>query len=587
MQPSPFPPVPESTAAVARAAFRKGNRCVRLRDELGALYEDADFGALFPARGRRALPPWRLALVTVLQFLERLSDRQAAEAVRSRIDWKYALALDLADPGFDFSVLSEFRARLVAGRQELLLLDRMLARFTERGLLKTRGRQRTDSTHVLAAVRAMNRLELVAETLRAALNAVAAVAPDWLRGVAPAAWYERYAHRIEDYRLPEAVAERDAYGRMVGADGYALLAALDAPGAPPGVAALPIIGTLRDVWARHFECPTRPPDPGGEPRTDEPPAAEPPAAAPAAAEGTPVSAPQAAAARGGVRLRDSRALPRAAGALESPYDPDARFRTKRATAWTGYMVHLSESCDGGDAPHLITHVDTTPATSHEATRTDAIHAALAAKALAPAQHLVDAAYVSAALLVRSREAHGVDLIGPPRPDPSPQTAAGGGYGVSGFRLDWARRAAVCPEGVASAGWSEYADAARGPYVRVRFPEGACRACPARAACLRRASGGRSLTVRREAEHTARAAARARQDTDEGRELHNVRAGIEGTLSQAVRAFGLRRARYRGLPKTRVQHAATAAALNLDRVAAWLDGRPRAATRTSRFARLAA
>ena len=220
MQPSAFPPVPESTAAVARAAFRKGNRCVRLRDELGALYEDADFAALFPGRGRRALPPWRLALVTVLQFLEHLSDRQAAEAVRSRIDWKYALALEPTDPGFDYSVLSEFRSRLVAGKQELLLLDRMLARFTARGLLRTRGRQRTGSTHVLAAVRATNRLELVAETLRATLNAIAAVAPGWLRAVAPAAWYDRYAHRIEDYRLPEAAAERDAYGRMVGADGY-------------------------------------------------------------------------------------------------------------------------------------------------------------------------------------------------------------------------------------------------------------------------------------------------------------------------------------------------------------------------------
>lgn len=222
-----------------------------------------------------------------------------------------------------------------------------------------------------------------------------------------------------------------------------------------------------------------------------------------------------------------------------------------------------------------------------ATRTDAIHAALAAKALAPGQHLVDAAYVSAALLVRSRADHGVDLVGPPRGDPSPQTAAGGGYGVHAFRVDFARREAVCPEGVTSAGWGEYADAHRGPYVRVYFPERACRACPARAACLRRASGGRSLTVRREAEHMALAAARARQATDEGRELHNVRAGVEGTLSQAVRAFGLRRARYRGLPKTRVQHAATGAALNLARVDAWLARRPRAETRTSRFARLAA
>ncbi len=366
--------------------------------------------------------------------------------------------------------------------------------------------------------------------------------------------------------MPDAAPERDAYGRVVGADGYALLDALDGPGAPADLARLPEVGTLRAVWARHFERPDRPPGRGGEP----------PAEAPA---GTP-------ALDASVRLRDSRTLPRAAEGLESPYDVDARFRTKRATAWTGYMVHVSETCDQGDAPHLITHVDTTPATAHEATGTDAIHAALAAKALAPAQHLVDAAYVSAALLVRSREAHGVDLVGPPRPDVSAQTA-GGGYGVDAFRLDWARRQAVCPEGVASAIWGEYEDRWRGAYVRVRFPGAACRACPARAACCRPARGGRSLTVHREAEHAALAAARARQDTDEGRQLHNVRAGVEGTLSQAVRAFGLRRARYRGLPKTRVQHAATAAALNLERLAAWLDGRPRAATRTSRFARLAA
>lgn len=201
--------------------------------------------------------------------------------------------------------------------------------------------------------------------------------------------------------------------------------------------------------------------------------------------------------------------------------------------------------------------------------------------------MVDAAYVSAALLVRSRADRGVDLVGPPRPDPSPQAAAGGGYGVDAFRLDWAQKRAVCPEGVASAGWGEYDDPARGPYVRVRFPEGACRACPARAACCGAARGGRALSFHREAEHTALAAARARQATDEGRELHNVRAGIEGTLSHAVRAFGLRRARYRGLPKTRVQHAATGAALNLARVDAWLAHQPRAETPTSRFARLAA
>src|SRR5918998_2080404 len=189
MHPSPIEPVPEETARVARAAFRKGNLLMRIRDEIGVLYDDQMFASLYDARGQLAISPWRLALVTVLQFLEGLSDRQAAEAVRARIDWKYALSLELGDPGFDFSVLCEFRARLVAGGRELLLLDRMLDHFAARGLVKARGRQRTDSTHVLGAVRKLHRLELLAETLRAALNALAAVAPGWLRGVTLPVWY--------------------------------------------------------------------------------------------------------------------------------------------------------------------------------------------------------------------------------------------------------------------------------------------------------------------------------------------------------------------------------------------------------------
>src|ERR671922_1004348 len=193
------PPVPEETIRVAHAAFPHGNVYMRMRDELGTIYHDHLFAHLFPARGQPAEAPWRLALTTVMQFAEGLSDRQAADAVRSQIDWKYALSLELTDPGFDHTVLSEFRTRLVAGQAELLLLDSFLARVRERGLLKTRGRQRPDSTHVLAAIRVLNRLELVGETLRHALNRLAVIAPDWLRTQVPPAWFDRYASRIENY----------------------------------------------------------------------------------------------------------------------------------------------------------------------------------------------------------------------------------------------------------------------------------------------------------------------------------------------------------------------------------------------------
>src|SRR6266446_3021244 len=253
LRPHALEPVPEETARVAHAAFPKGHPYLTFRDALGAIFQDEDFTALFPAWGQPALSPWRLALVTIMQFRENLADRQAAEAVRARIDWKYLLSLELTDPGFDFSVLSEFRDRLLAGSAAELLLDKLLERCRAMGLLKARGQQRTDSTHVLAAIRVLNRLELVAETLRAALNAVATVAPDWLQGLAPLEWYERYGKRIEDTRLPRDQADREVYAQMVGEDGVHFLEAVEAAAAPKEVRELPILESLRRTWQRHYE----------------------------------------------------------------------------------------------------------------------------------------------------------------------------------------------------------------------------------------------------------------------------------------------------------------------------------------------
>src|SRR5215212_4844944 len=285
------PSVPDDTARIARAAFPRGNPYVLLRNRLGPVFDDAGFADLYPRRGQPAYTPWRLALVTLLQFREGLSDRQAAEAVRARIDWKYLLALDLANPGFDHTVLCEFRGRLL---------------------------QHAASEHVLTPVRDLNRIELLAETLRAALNAVAVVAPDWLRALASPEWHERYDRRIEDMRLPETGPKRDAYVAQVGADGFRLLAALDGADAPPDGAALPAVAVLRRVWARHFERTGGGSD--GQASED-------------------------------VRLRPAQG--RGPGdRIESPYDTEARFRAKAGTSWTGYMVHLTESCDEG-APRLL------------------------------------------------------------------------------------------------------------------------------------------------------------------------------------------------------------------------------------------
>jgi transposase len=540
----PVGPVPDETARVARVAFPKGNVYMQMRDVLGAIYDDASLRSLFAVRGRPAESPWRLALVTVMQFAEGLSDRQTAEAVRARIDWKYALGLELTDPGFDFSVLSEFRGRLIDGAAELHLLDALLTACKSRGYLKLRGRQRTDSTHVLGVLRVLSRLEQVAETLRAALNAVAAEAPDWLRSVASPEWFDRYSRRVEEYRLPRGHEARQEYAALVGTDGMRLLEAIDGPAAPPTLRLLPAVEVLRRTWVQQYVT-----------------------------------------LAGVLQLREPKNMPPASAQVESPYETEARYGTKRDRSWIGYKVHLSESCDD-DRPHLLTHVETTLAPASDVEQLAAIHDGLAARDLLPGEHLVDAGYVRGQNLVASQQQHRVDLVGPIYEDRQWQARAKQGFDAAQFQVDWEARRATCPQGKLSVRWCE-TDTARGrTMVSISFAAADCMACPTRALCTRAKTGARNITLQSRPEHEAIQAARQRQQTAEFAAQYAPRAGIEGTLSQGIRAFGLRKARYRGLAKTHLQHVATATAINLVRLADWLDQVPRATTRCSAFAALA-
>jgi transposase len=250
LQPEAIPATPEETARVARVIIPKGNRYMLLRDELGTIYTDEMFLNCYPQGASYAEAPWRLALVSIMQYMENYTDRQAAEAVRMRIDWKYVLSLELTDPGFNFSVLSEFRQRLLAGEQEEVLLSTLLQVCQERGWLKERGKQRTDSTHVLAAIRTMNRLECVGETLRAALNSLAVVVPDWLRTWVPVEWYERYATNMGEFRMPKEKSKRQALAEQIGADGFQLLDACYAQDAPFWLRDIPAVEVLRRVWVQ-------------------------------------------------------------------------------------------------------------------------------------------------------------------------------------------------------------------------------------------------------------------------------------------------------------------------------------------------
>lgn len=253
LKPQAISPVPAETARIARAAYPKGNVYMQMRDGLGSIYTDEDFADLFPKDGQPAEAPWRLALVTVMQFVENLSDQQAADAVRGRLDWKYLLGLELTDSGFDASVLCEFRARLLDDHAEQVLFETMVDELKRRGLLKAGGRQRTDATHILAAVRAVNRVVCVGETLRATLNILAEVAPEWLRSFAPDEWYERYAHRVEEYRLPKGKEKRTALIETIGTDGSALLNMIFTAPELDWLRYIPAVETLRRVWVQQFE----------------------------------------------------------------------------------------------------------------------------------------------------------------------------------------------------------------------------------------------------------------------------------------------------------------------------------------------
>jgi transposase len=232
LRPMAMEPVPPETARVARAAFPKGHRDLRLADDLDTLCRDEPLVTRFPPHGQPARPPWRLGLVTLLQCAEGLSDRQAVNAVQSRIDGTYILRLELTDPGVEASVLSECRPRLLAGAAASLLFAMWLTGCRDRQLLKARGRQRPDSTPILAAGRALNRIEVVGEPLRHTLNTLAVVAPEWLRAVSPPAWRDRYPRRAEDARVPTTQTARAALTRPLGNDGRRWLAAVDHPDAP-------------------------------------------------------------------------------------------------------------------------------------------------------------------------------------------------------------------------------------------------------------------------------------------------------------------------------------------------------------------
>lgn len=506
--------VPDDTTQIGHAILATQNVYRQIGERFDQLFpEEGVFADLYDTQGRGAISPLLLALVTVFQMLEKVPDRTASEFVAARIDWKYALHLPLTYPGFHFTDLYAFRTRLLEHGQERLVFEQILVRLKELGLIKPRGKMRTDSTHVLAVVERLSQLELVAESLRVALRAVLATAAAWVESALPATFIECYEVRQGEYGL----SQKEVQARLVqtGKDAFWFVAQVDRS-ASEAVQQLPEVETLRTVLAQQF-----PQGPNGPP---------------------------------------AQRRPTGGGVVESPHEPEARYGKKRGKAWLGYKAQVTETCDD-DHPHLIVDLEPTGALDNDSPELPHIQARLQARALLPAEQYVDQGYMSASHLVASQR-QGLDLVGVPLAD----TQGPPGFRQVDFQIDEAAQQATCPNGQTSRMWSEKAvPEAPQAQVQIRFAAAACQSCAFFGQCTT-SPQGRSLTLNpyREALHQRRTEA----ETDVYREKLHRRAGIEATISELVRRYRFRFARYRGLAKLRLQVYFTALALNLNRLVRW-------------------
>ncbi|MGK4585995.1 IS1182 family transposase [Kitasatospora sp. HPMI-4] len=477
-------------------------------DRLDGLWRDDDFAGWYPRDGRSGISPAQLATVCVLQFLLGLSDRQAAEAVRCRIDFKYAMAMELDDPGFHHSVLADFRERLVLDDRADRLLDLALARLKEAGLVRERTTQRTDSTHVLAAVRELTRLELVTEAVRAALEEVARTASHLLTGLVDEEWGRRYGRPVRLGKNPTRPKTRII---TAGDDACRLLEHLHrhGPGYRPGLQA----EALRQIVVQNYYR-----DAAGRLRWRT-------------------------AADGG--------LPPSAAAIVSPYDTTARYvRHGHIISWKGFAAHVTETC-ASDSVNVITDVATTSAATNDGQALPGIHTRLARRALLPAEHLVDGGYTSLVHLERAAREHGVTVSGPLPGNPTRQHRRGEGFDRDDFHIDFDRQQVTCPNGQVSAGWHgpyPTSSPTAAPLIVARFAKGQCQPCPDRPRCTS-SSDARNVGFPPRELRDLQIRVRAEQQTAVWKARYAVRSGIEGTINEFAHGHGMRRCRYRGTPVT--------------------------------------
>lgn len=436
---SPWP-MPEETGRIGKMLLEEKDPYRMIGNQLFEKWQEEEFADLYSREGKPGYSPVILAFVSVFQFMERLADRQAAQALRMRLDWKYALHLPLEDAGFDFSVLSEFRDRVIEGKAEQRVFEKLVQEIRAMGLIKEHGKQRSDSIAMLVKVRRLSRIEMVVETLRLAVVALVAADREWCEEVIPPSWEEKYGERFVRQRYSEQ--EWKAYEANIGNDGEWLLKRLKDGGAPAELQDLPEVQVFSTVWAQQFRE-----------------------------------------AQGQMVYKD---LKKYDGhtQIQTPHDPEARYSRKRKFEWLGDKVQVTETEDEG-YPHIITDMLATNSNQTDYEELPLIQDRLIKRQCKPGEHYVDAGYMSGPNLAHSHDLE-IDLLGPLPEVVTPQDRLPDGVTQAQFQMDPQKKIAICPQGHQACNpsltentWSFH------------FPQKVCAACLLHARCCT-GQGGRTV-----------------------------------------------------------------------------------------------
>ena len=511
--------MPDETRRIGQHLLDEKNIYRLIGDELFAKLNEKDFADLYPSEGQPGLSPVILAFVTVFQFIEKLPDRQAAESLRMRLDWKYALHLPLEDEGFNFSVLSEFRDRLIVGKAEGRVFETLVAQIREMGLIKEHGKQRTDSIAMLSKVRWLSRLEIAVETLRLAVVGLIKADREWSGATLPPSWEDKYGERFVMQRQTEK--EWKEYEANIGNDGQWLLKRVTDGGAPAGLQELSEMKLLKIVWAQQFR------EEAGKMAFAE------------------------------LKKYDGHTQ------IATPHDPEARYSRKRQSEWIGDKVQVTDSDDAG-YPHIITDIVSTESNLTDYEALSDIQDRLAQRQCQPKEHYVDAGYMSGSNLANSKGRH-IDLIGPLSFAVTAQDLIVDGIPQTQFQVDMQQKSVTCPSGHRTTRFIQIKDG-----WRFMFPKQTCAVCPIRSRCC---AGKDGRTIRISIHYELMQQARTRQKTETFKQDYaQHRSGVEGSLSALVRGNGLRVGRYIGQKKRNLQSLFTGCAANLQRTSRWLAGK---------------